>query len=143
MSIKITESEKFILHYLHELEQKQFNKKHMPTNNHINYIEFYANDLEKIKTFYTKVFGWTFSDYGPKYTAFSNAGLEGGFEYTEKPIVNGALIVLYHKDLEATKEAIINAGGKITKDIFSFPGGKRFQFSDPSGNELSVWLSED
>lgn len=115
----------------------------MSTNNHINYIEFYANDLIEIKKFYTTVFNWKFTDYGPNYTAFSNAGLEGGFELSNKPITNGALVVLYHKNLEDVKNKIIGAGGKIVKDIFSFPGGKRFQFTDPSGNELSVWLSED
>jgi predicted enzyme related to lactoylglutathione lyase len=115
----------------------------MTQNNHINYIEFYANDLDKIKEFYSSVFNWKFTDYGPQYTGFSNAGLEGGFEKTEKPITNGVLVVLYHKDLEETHKKVIEAGGKITKEIFSFPGGKRFQFTDPSGNELSVWLSEE
>lgn len=108
-------------------------------DSHINYIEFKAIDLEKIKEFYTSSFDWTFTDYGPRYTAFSNSGLEGGFEITETAIVNGALVVLYHKDLDLIKSKIIEAGGKITKDIFSFPGGRRFHFVDPSKNELAVW----
>lgn len=109
------------------------------TNNHINYVEFYANDLDAIKTFYQKAFGWSFTDYGPTYTAFSESGLEGGFEQTEAPIVNGALVVLYHDDLESSLANVKNAGGKIVKEIFSFPGGRRFEFSDPSGNQLAVW----
>ncbi|MGB5270268.1 VOC family protein [Eudoraea sp.] len=108
-------------------------------DNHINYVEFKAKDLEKIKEFYTASFDWTFTDYGPTYSAFSNSGLEGGFEKTENEIINGALIVLYHKNLDLIKNKILEAGGKITKDIFSFPGGRRFHFVDPSENELAVW----
>lgn len=108
-------------------------------NNHINYIEFKANDLEVVKTFYSAVFGWTFTDYGSNYVAFSDSGLEGGFEKTDENIVNGVLVILYHDDLENTKEKVVQAGGEITQNIFSFPGGKRFQFKDPAGNELAVW----
>ncbi len=108
-------------------------------NNIISYVEFKANDLEKIKTFYHKCFGWNFTDFGPTYVAFNESGLDGGFEKTEDTIVNGALVVLYHKDLVAIKDTIIKTGGKLTKDIFSFPGGRRFHFTDPSGNELAVW----
>lgn len=111
----------------------------MSTSNQINYIEFKANDLEKIKAFYTNIFGWTFTDYGPTYTAFSNSGVAGGFEKSEDKIVNGALVVLYHEDLESIKNAVVESKGIISKDIFSFPGGRRFHFIDPSGNELSVW----
>ena len=108
-------------------------------DNYINYIEFKAKDLKKIKGFYTKIFNWSFTDYGPTYIAFSESGLEGGFEKTENEIINGALIVLYHQNLDSVKNKIIEAGGEISKDIFSFPGGHRFHFIDPSGNELAVW----
>ena len=108
-------------------------------NNHINYIEFKAKDLEKIKEFYTTAFRWVFTDYGPTYIAFSESGLQGGFEKTEKKIINGVLVILYHKNLDLIKDQIIQSNGKISKDIFSFPGGRRFHFTDPSGNELAVW----
>ncbi|MFZ1808703.1 MAG: VOC family protein [Cyclobacteriaceae bacterium] len=108
-------------------------------NNHIDYVEFKAKDLEAIKDFYTKSFNWSFTDYGPTYTSFSESGLQGGFEKSDDKIVNGALVVLHHKNLEAIKDKIIEAGGSITKDIFSFPGGHRFHFVDPAGNELAVW----
>lgn len=111
-------------------------------NNHINYIEFKSNDLEITKTFYRTVFGWTFTDYGPTYVAFSDSGVEGGFEKTEDKIINGVLVVLYHDNLQEIKEKVVAAGGEITNDIFSFPGGKRFQFKDPTGNELAVWKEE-
>ncbi len=109
------------------------------SNHQIDYIEFKSKDLEKTKTFYSTIFGWNFTDYGEHYTAFSDGSLDGGFEYTDQPIQNGALIVLYHNNLKAIKSKIIKAGGQISMDIFSFPGGQRFQFLDPSGNELAIW----
>ena len=108
-------------------------------NNFINYIEFKAIDLEAVKLFYTKVFGWKFTDYGEGYTSFSESGVYGGFEKTEEPIVNGVLVVLYHSNLEFVRARVVDYGGEITKEIFSFPGGKRFHFKDSSGNELAVW----
>src|SRR5690606_15047757 len=108
-------------------------------NNHINYIELKAKDLEAIKQFYGSTFGWKFTDYGPGYVAFSECGLDGGFEKTDEEIINGALVILYHEDLDLIKNKIIQAGAGISIDIFSFPGGRRFHFLDPSGNELAVW----
>lgn len=108
-------------------------------DNHINYIEFKAKDIESIKAFYSKSFNWSFTDYGPTYTSFSDSGIQGGFDQSDDEIANGALIVLYHHDLEWIKSKIIESGGKISKDIFSFPGGNRLHFVDPSGNELAVW----
>lgn len=108
-------------------------------NNHINYVEFKAKNLNNIKNFYTQTFGWTFTDYGPTYSSFSESGLLGGFELTDGEIVIGALLVLFHKDLGFIKSRVVDAGGTITKDIFSFPGGHRFHFKDPDGNELAVW----
>ena len=70
----------------------------MEVNTLINHIELKAHDLKKIKTFYTTAFGWTFTDYGPTYTAFSDSGIAGGFEYTDEPIVNGVLVILGHTD---------------------------------------------
>lgn len=109
------------------------------TNKHIDYLEFKSHDLEQTKAFYSQCFDWKFTDYGPTYVAFENSGLQGGFELSDAPIVNGALCVLYYNKLEELKQRIVENGGKIVKDIFSFPGGKRFHFTDPSGNELAVW----
>lgn len=105
----------------------------------INYIEFKSTDLNKTKSFYSEAFGWKFTDYGPSYTAFSDSGVEGGFELSEETIQNGVLVVLHHENLEAIKQKVIELGAQISVDIFSFPGGKRFQFLDPSGNELAIW----
>ena len=108
-------------------------------NNHINYIEFKAKDIEAVKKFYSEAFGWKFTDYGPDYVSFSEGGVDGGFALSEEPISNGALVVLFHNELETIEQKVIKAGGKISKEIFSFPGGRRFHFQDPSGNELAIW----
>lgn len=108
----------------------------------INYIEFPAKYMETTKDFFTKVFGWSFTDYGPDYSAFSNAGIDGGFYKADLAASYGkgsALVVLYSNNLEETQAKIEKSGGAIVKPIFSFPGGRRFHFTEPSGNELAVW----
>jgi len=114
----------------------------VPNHEKIDYVEFPAKDIAKVKAFFSDVFAWQFVDYGSDYTAFSNQGLDGGF-YKSNLIASaedgGALIVFYSKELEKTESKIKNAGGKIIKPIFSFPGGRRFHFADPNGNEYAVW----
>jgi predicted enzyme related to lactoylglutathione lyase len=108
----------------------------------INYVEFPAKNIEKAKRFFTTVFDWQFTDYGPEYTAFTNAGIDGGFfrsSLTTSTDKGSALIVFYSKDLEAIQTRITDAGGSIVKKTFSFPGGRRFHFADPNGNEYAVW----
>ncbi len=105
----------------------------------IDYVELPATDMAAMKAFYGAAFGWTFEDWGTDYTAFSNAGLEGGFRPADTaPPGGGALIILYADDLAAAEKAVIDAGGRIT-NRHDFPGGRRFHFTDPSGNELAVW----
>ena len=111
-------------------------------NNHITYIELKANNLETTKTFYNQAFGWVFTDYGPAYVSFKESGVAGGFEKTEDTIVSSVLVVLYHDDIESIMDKIIDLGGRISKEIFSFPGGRRFHFLDPSRNELAVWTDK-
>ncbi len=111
----------------------------MKEHHHINYIEFTARDLPKIKDFYNKAFGWQFADYGPDYVAFTDGVLEGGFALRSKPEKTNPLVILYSKNLEESQKTIEACGGVIVKPIFDFPGGKRFHFTDPAGNELAVW----
>lgn len=114
----------------------------MHTPDKIDYVEFPATDIKATKDFFSQVFGWAFNDFGPEYTAFSNAGLNGGFykaDLTSSSVNGAALIVLYSQDIEATQAKITQAGGKITKPVFAFPGGRRFHFTEPGGNELAVW----
>ncbi len=108
-------------------------------HHHIDYVEFPAADLGPLKAFYGKAFGWTFTDYGPTYAAPDNAGLDGGFQGDGQTAPAKPLIILYSDDLEASLSAVADAGGVVTQSIFDFPGGRRFHFTDPSGNELGVW----
>ena len=114
----------------------------MSEHEKINYVEFPSKDLDLTKTFFSQVFDWHFIDYGPDYTAFSNAGIDGGFfksDLVVSTLVGSALIVFYSHDLAITQAKIEKAGGKMIQAIFSFPGGHRFHFSDPNGNEYAVW----
>ncbi|MDH2432607.1 VOC family protein [Pokkaliibacter sp. MBI-7] len=114
----------------------------MNAHHALNYVEFAACDLQASKAFFTEVFGWHFDDYGPDYTAFSEAGLNGGFYRAERAsrVADGAaLLVLYSDSLEHSQQRVEQAGGVISTAIFAFPGGRRFHFIEPSGNELAVW----
>jgi len=105
----------------------------------IDYIEFPAVNIAVTKDFYVRVFGWNFTDYGPDYTSFADGRLAGGFTTDRKVAQSGPLVVVYAADLEAVEAKVKAAGGSVVREIFAFPGGRRFHFADPSGNELSVW----
>lgn len=107
----------------------------------VDYIELPGTDLVATRAFYEAVFGWAFTDYGPRYTSFEDGRITGGFDATREvgPSNHGALIVLFADDLEACQAAVEAQGGQVVQAIFSFPGGRRFHFVDPSGNELAVW----
>ena len=114
----------------------------MPQSDHdrrIDYIEFGVTDIARTKQFYQQVFGWTFEDYGPDYTSFQDGRLSGGFTKDAPVRPANPLVVIFATRLEDTEAKIKQAGGKIVKQTYSFPGGRRFHFSDPSGNELAVW----
>ncbi len=114
-------------------------------NHHkINYIEFAVTSVARAKQFYSSVFAWSFIDYGPDYASFTSAsaGIDGGIRTAKPDETTGSgapLVVLYSADLEATQAAIAAAGGSIVVPTFSFPGGRRFHFSDGVGNVLAVW----
>jgi predicted enzyme related to lactoylglutathione lyase len=113
----------------------------MDQTNKIIYVEYPAFDLGKTKAFFESVFGWTFTDYGPDYTSFVDGRISGGFTRSDKHsslAAGGALVVILHPRLEETLSRVVEHGGKITQEIFSYPGGRRFHFTEPSGNELSV-----
>ncbi|KPH65512.1 glyoxalase [Pseudoalteromonas porphyrae] len=116
----------------------------MAVHEQLNYVEFAANDLQATKAFFSQVFDWQFTDYGPEYTAFSadKAGLDGGFY--KAPLnaltANGsALLVFYSADIQQTLAKVEQHGGLVIKPLFDFPGGCRFHFTEPSGNEFAVW----
>lgn len=103
----------------------------------IDYVEFRGRGMTAIKAFYTGAFGWSFTDYGPDYAAFGE-GVDGGFDTDSEP-VKPPLVVLYAHDLEAMQAKVEAAGGTVVAPIYAFPGGRRFHFKDPAGNELAVW----
>ncbi len=112
------------------------------THHQINYLEIPSKDIEATKRFFSQVFGWSFVDYGPDYCSFGQGGIDGGFFKSGlcmSTAAGGALIVLYSDDLAATQAKIEGTGGKVVKPVFTFPGGRRFHFTDPAGNEFAVW----
>jgi len=114
----------------------------MSEHEKLNYVEFAAKDLDATKLFFSSTFDWKFIDYGPEYTAFYNQGLNGGFfkaDVCSQASAGGALLVFYSSDIEKTKSKILAHGGLINHPIFDFPGGCRFHFIEPSGNEFAVW----
>jgi len=105
----------------------------------IDYIEMPATDIAATRRFYEKAFGWKFTDYGPGYTSFEDGRMAGGFTTERAPSLGGALVVLFTLDIGEAERRVQAAGGNVVKPTFSFPGGRRFHFTDPSGNELAVW----
>ncbi len=114
----------------------------MNKHHQVNYIEIPVKNITSTKRFFSEVFGWTFQDFGPDYSGFVDQGIDGGFftsELTVSTQSGSPLIVLFSDNLETTQERITLAGGTIIKPTFSFPGGRRFHFADPNGNEYAVW----
>jgi predicted enzyme related to lactoylglutathione lyase/broad specificity phosphatase PhoE len=126
---------------LNSLEDSE--QKPMPQHEKIDYLEYPAKDIEATKAFFSKAFGWKFQDYGPDYAAFENQGVNGGFYRADLSSSvakgGGVLTVFYSNALEATESTVTDAGGVISTAIFNFPGGRRFHFIEPSGNEFAVW----
>ncbi|MBF0194144.1 MAG: VOC family protein [Magnetococcales bacterium] len=118
----------------------------MNVHGNINYIEIPAKNVEASKSFFTQVFGFEFSDFGPEYSAFSGVGIRGGFYKADlsASTKNGSVLVVFYSDkLEDTQAQIEAAGGTIVKATFSFPGGRRFHFCDPNKNEFAVWSDKE
>ncbi|OUZ12762.1 glyoxalase [Aeromicrobium sp. PE09-221] len=114
----------------------------VPTHHVISYIEFGVSDLTATRDFYTAAFGWEFNDYGPSYSGIRSPEGEseiGGLNATSTPGGDGPLVLLFSDDLDSTVEAVRDAGGTIAAGPYDFPGGRRFEFIDPSGNRLGVF----
>lgn len=111
----------------------------------VDYVEFAARNVPAARRFYAAVFGWTFEDYGPDYTSFHDGRVGGGFFTAPAdwqpaaPGSGGPLVVLYAVNLEEAERRVVAVGGRVVRPIFAFPGGRRFHFTDPSGNELAIW----
>jgi predicted enzyme related to lactoylglutathione lyase len=108
----------------------------------IDYVELpSATAHELTRAFYAKAFGWTFTDFGPTYAATTNGVTDLGLQGDPADGLSAPLAVIRTDDVEAAFDAVSKAGGVIAKPIFGFPGGRRFHFIDPGGNELAVWQS--
>jgi predicted enzyme related to lactoylglutathione lyase len=108
----------------------------------IDYIEMPSRDLAETRRFFSALFGWIFQDYGPDYIAFDDGRMTGGFftaERTWETTANCPLIVFFALDLEKVRADVQRHGGKITRDIFDFPGGRRFHFEAPGSGEFAIW----
>lgn len=106
----------------------------------IDYIELSVTNMDAAKAFYSAAFDWSFNDYGTGYQGIRQGdGESGGLCLVDEVTTGGPLVILYSSELEASRDRVAGAGGTIEKDIFSFPGGRRFEFLDPSGNRLAVW----
>jgi predicted enzyme related to lactoylglutathione lyase len=115
---------------------------HQSLPNTIDYIEMPSRDLDATKKFFSALLGWAFQDYGPDYASFDDGRTVGGFFRSDKTAsVEGGspLIVFYQPELEATEKKVVDLGGRIVKEIFEFPGGRRFHFMEPGGGEFAVW----
>jgi predicted enzyme related to lactoylglutathione lyase len=113
--------------------------------NEIDFIEFPTENIAEVikaKSFYSEVFNWTFKDWGENYADTTSSGIGSGFNADPEHRPSKPLVVIYVSDLQKARNKVIDSGGEITKDIFSFPGGKRFHFKDPAGNELAAWSDQ-
>lgn len=119
---------------------------HEPLPKTIDYIEMPSRDLSATRQFFSEVFGWSFEDYGPDYLAFDDGRMTGGFfraENTWQEATSCPLVVFYASDLETTLGDVVRLGGKVTREIFEFPGGFRFHFKAPGSGEFAVWCEKD
>ena len=108
----------------------------------INYIEFASPKIAASRAFFEKAFGWSFTDYGPSYVGFNNAGIDGGIAEAKAPAAP-PLVILYADDLDAAEAAMLSAGGAVVVPQYDFPGGRRFHFREPGGNVLAVWSKRE
>jgi predicted enzyme related to lactoylglutathione lyase len=108
--------------------------------NQIDYVEIPVTDLNRAREFFSSMFGWSFQEWGDDYMSFNDGRIDGGFRRASEPAVStGALLIFYSENLERDVEKVRDLGAEISQEIFAFPGGRRFHFIDPTGNEYAIW----
>jgi predicted enzyme related to lactoylglutathione lyase len=115
---------------------------HKSLSNTIDYIEMPSRNLAETKRFFSALFSWSFVDYGPDYSLFDDGRMVGGFFTSEKIAgvkAGSLLIVFYFPELEKILAQVKKLGGEIRREIFEFPGGRRFHFREPGGGEFATW----
>ena len=116
----------------------------MRPENRIDYVEIPVTDLQKTQEFFSAMFGWSFEVWGDEYISFNDGQLDGGFRLSESPAsTDGVLVTFYSDDLERDVQRVQELGATISKEIFSFPGGRRFHFIDPVGTEYAIWSADN
>jgi predicted enzyme related to lactoylglutathione lyase len=114
----------------------------MRAENRIDYVEIPVTDPASARKFFTALFGWEFQEWGADYLSFSDGRLDGGLRRAGGPApASGVLLVFYSEDLLRDTKRITRLGGRISQDIYDFPGGRRFHFVDPVGNEYAMWTA--
>ena len=112
----------------------------MNVEKRIDYVEIPVMDPIKARDFFAALFGWSFQEWGPDYISFNDGRLEGGFRRSDTPTAaDGVLVVFYSENLERDRDRVMELGATISRDIFPFPGGRRFQFVGPVGTEYAIW----
>lgn len=114
----------------------------MPGIYQIDYLEFPSANGVRTREFFTEAFGWRFTNYGPTYDGIDDAGIDAGIDASASKS-EAPLAVVRTSDLEAAERDVVAAGGVITRPAFDFPGGRRFHFREPGGNELAVWVEKE
>ncbi len=109
----------------------------------LNYVELPVRDLPKTRSFYEQAFGWEMAEFAPTYAATVTGDTDIGLQADTAEAPQAPLAVIEVENLETALNAVEAAGGVITRPIFAFPGGRRFHFRDPSGNELAAVKGED
>lgn len=108
----------------------------------LNYVELPVRDIGAAKAFYESVFGWSLTDFGPTYASTMTGDTDIGLQADASEATRAPLPVIEVDDLEAAFEAVSRTGAEIVRPIFAFPGGRRFQFLDPGGNEVACLKSD-
>jgi predicted enzyme related to lactoylglutathione lyase len=110
--------------------------------NRICFVELPVGSAGLTKSFYTDAFGFAMTDFGPTYSCTMTGDVDLGLQADAKEASRAPLPVIQVESLEATEALVKRSGGFITRATFSFPGGKRFHFRDPAGNELAAMQAE-
>jgi predicted enzyme related to lactoylglutathione lyase len=112
----------------------------MRMTDRLDYIEFPSADRAATSDFFRAAFGWGMISYGPDYDALDGAGMDGGIDQSPDRVA-ATMAVVQTDDLDAAEARVVAAGGVITRPQYDFPGGRRFHFREPGGNELAVYIS--
>ncbi|KKC33983.1 VOC family protein [Devosia psychrophila] len=108
----------------------------------LDYIEFPSTNRAATSAFFNVAFGWGTISYGPDYDALRDAGLDGGVDQAPEKVA-ATMAIVRTDNLDDAERRVLAAGGTITKPQFDYPGGRRFHFREPGGNEMAVYIARE